>query len=96
MKMMSQFSGESSGLSMKGATMPTRLLSRSRPDAVFARCMILSMLLLLVMFLVYRLVTVLTTDEAKLLRGKLVILSLAIIIGTGVAMIAPAVLTTIY
>ena len=80
----------------QGATMPMRLLSRSRPDAVFARSMLISMLLLLVMFMVYKLVTIVTTDEGKLLRGKLVILSLAILIGTGAAMVAPPLITTIY
>jgi len=76
--------------------MPMRLMSRSRPEAVFARAMVVIMMLLLFMFIIYKLVTVLTTDEAKLLRGKLVILSLAIMLGTVAARLATPILLTIY
>jgi hypothetical protein len=82
--------------SMQGMTMPQRLLSKSRPEAVFARAILISMILLLIMFIVYKLVTIVTTDEGKLLRGKLVILSLALILGTASAALARPILTSIY
>lgn len=53
-------------------------------------------MLLLIMFLVYKLVTIVTTDEAKLLRGQLVILSLSILIGTILSWVGPTVLLTVY
>jgi hypothetical protein len=81
--------------SVAGKSTSMRLLSKSRPDAVFARAMLLSMLLLLIMFLVYKLVTIVTTDETKLLRGKLVILSLALILGTVAGMLARPLVTTL-
>jgi hypothetical protein len=54
------------------------------------------MLLLLIMFIVYKLVTIVTTDEGKLLRGKLVILSLAIMLGSISGLLAHPVITSIY
>ena len=58
--------------------------------------MLLSLILLLIMFIIYKLVTIATTDEGKLLRGKLVILSLALLLGTVTAAIARPIITTIY
>ena len=58
--------------------------------------MLVTMLLLLVMFIIYKLVTIATVDEGKLLKGKLVILSLSIMIGAIAGMIARPIITSIY
>ena len=54
------------------------------------------MILLLIMFIIYKLVTIVTTDEGKLLRGKLVILSIALLMGSVAGMLARPVITSIY
>ena len=73
-----------------------KLLSRSRPDVILARIVILTMIVLIISYLIFGIVTAWTTDKGKLFQGKLVIAALAILLGTAAAWLVPVVATSIY
>lgn len=81
---------------LAGRTMPQRLLSRSRPDGILARIVIITLVLVFISYFIFGIVQSLTTDHYKLLRGKIIMLGSLLLVALLLSMVAPAVITTVY
>ena len=84
-----------SAVPLAGKTVPQRLMSRSRPDGVIARIVILTLVLLLVSYLIFGIVQAFTEDKHKLLRGKMIMLGSMILIAAFLGAIVTPIITTI-
>lgn len=80
---------------LAGRTVPQRLMSRSRPDGVIARIVILTLVLLLISYFIFGLVQAFTDDKHKLLRGKMIMLGSMILVASVLGAIATPIITTI-
>ncbi len=72
-----------------------RLLSRSRPDGIIARIVILTLVLLLVSYFIFGLVQAFTDDRYVLLRGKMIMLGSMLLVAGFLGAIFTPILTTI-
>jgi hypothetical protein len=84
-----------SSLPLAGKTVPQRLMSRSRPDGVIARVVILTLVLLLISYLIFGIVQAFTSDKHTLLRGKMIMLGSMILIAAFLGAIVTPIITTI-
>lgn len=66
---------------LKGMTAPQRLMSRTRPVGILARIMILTLVLLVIAYMIFGIVQAATSDRAKLFQGKLIMLSVCMMVG---------------
>jgi hypothetical protein len=80
---------------LAGRTAPMRLLSRSRPDGIIARIVILTLVLLLVSYFIFGLVQAFTDDRYVLLRGKMIMLGSMLLVAGFLGAIFTPILTTI-
>lgn len=82
-------------MGLAGQTMPQRLLSRSRPDGILARVVLLTLVLVFISYFIFGLVQAFTDDKYTLLRGKLIMLGSLLLVAILLGLVMTPVLTTI-
>jgi|LauGreDrversion4_2_1035121.scaffolds.fasta_scaffold2943651_1 hypothetical protein len=70
-------------------------MSRSRPDGILVRIVIITLFLVLVSYFIFGLVAAFTDDQYKLLRGKLIMLGSLMLVGILLGLVVTPVITTI-
>jgi hypothetical protein len=80
---------------LAGLSVPQRLMSRSRPDGILARIVIITLVLLLVSYFIFGIVQAFTDDRYVLLRGKMIMLGSMLLIATFLGAIVTPIITTV-